>query len=412
MNPDAPVMNTRIGGTVSLPSRRMREIDEVLEQATTTGAVPGIAAVVVAPDGVLYEGSAGSLSVEDDRPVGQDTIFAIASMTKAMTSVAALQLVEQGTLDLDQTVESVIPAFGELQKLEGFDGDAPRLREPKAQPTIRQLMNHTSGLGYWFANEDLLRWYEQTGTPTPLSCERAAYETPLVHDPGERWEYGVSTDWLGLVVEQVTGQRLGDYLAAHVWGPLGMADSSFGPSEQQADRVMPVHARGEDGGLVLPDFQVPDDPEVLSGGGGAYSSPRDYGRFLRMLLRGGELDGAQVLEPATTELLFTDSLGGLPLPEVSPSAVPELTKPVPALPFKQGWGLGLALVLEDIPGMRRAGSGNWAGLFNCYFWVDRSSGIAAALMTSLLPFFDDQMVRTLLGFEAAVYAHLAAPAPA
>ena len=162
-----------------------------------------------------------------------------------------------------------------------------------------------------------------------------------------------------------------------------------------------------DGGLGPAPVELPE-PEFASGGGGGYATARDYARFQRMLLRGGELDGERVLNPETVELMFTDHLHGAPLPEVMESAVPELSKDVPALPFKQGWGLGLHLLLEDIPDMRRAGSGDWAGLFNCYFWIDRRSGLTATLMTQLLPFFDDRMVETLLGFEAAVYAQVGA----
>ncbi len=175
---------------------------------------------------------------------------------------------------------------------------------------------------------------------------------------------------------------------------------------------MRVHTRTPDGGLAVLPIEPNPEPELISGGGGGYATPRDYGRFLRMLLRGGELDGAHVLQPQTADLLFTDHLDGAPLPEMMRSARPDLTNDVPSLPIKQGWGLGLSLYLEDLPGMRRAGSGNWAGLFNCYFWVDRSSGIAAAFMTSVLPFFDQQILMSLVGFEQAVYANLAAPAPA
>ena len=189
-------------------------IDELLERACAEGVVPGVVAMVADRDGVMYEGAAGRLRIGEAPPATTDTMFRIASMTKALTSVAALQLVEQGRLALDQTVASVIPAFGALQLLEGFDGDEPRLRELSRQPTIQHLLTHTSGLSYWFSNVDLKKWHDVTGAPSPLTGLRKCLDTPFVAEPGERWEYGVNTAWLGLVVEAVTDQALDEYLAA------------------------------------------------------------------------------------------------------------------------------------------------------------------------------------------------------
>ena len=321
-------------------------------------------------------------------------------MTKALTSVAALQLVEQERLRLDQTVSSVIPAFGELQLLEGFDGDEPRLRKLSREPTIQHLLTHTSGLAYWFSNPDLKRWHDVTGAPDPLTGLRKCLDTPLVAEPGERWEYGVNTAWLGLVVEAVAGQPLDAYLAEHVFAPLGMNDATFTPTAAQRERLMDIHVRTSDGGLAVSDLVILEDPELAFGGEGAYATAGDYMRFLRALLRGGELDGSRILQPETVSLMLTDHLEGAPLPEVMESAIPELTNDVPSLPVRQGWGLGLHLVMEDLPGMRRAGTGDWAGLFNSYYWVDPTTGITAAIFTQLLPFFDGRMVDTLHAIRA------------
>jgi methyl acetate hydrolase len=383
-------------------------IDELLERACAEDVVPGVVAMVADRDGLLYEAAAGRVSVDDGAPATTDTMFRIASMTKALTSVAALQLLEQGRLALDREVASVIPAFGELQLLEGFDGDEPRLRELSRQPTIHHLLTHTSGLSYWFSNMDLKKWHDVTGAPSPLTGLRKCLDVPLVAEPGERWEYGVNTAWLGLVVEAVTDQPLDVYLAQHVFTPLGMTDATFAPTAAQRERLMEIHDRTPDGGLAPSAIDIFEAPELAFGGEGAYATAGDYMRFLRALLRGGELDGVRILEPETVTLMFTDQLGGLPLPEVMPSAVPELTHEVPSLPFRQGFGLGLHLLLEDVPGMRKAGSGDWAGLFNSYYWIDPESGITAAIFTQLLPFFDPQMVETLLQFEQSVYAHLGA----
>jgi CubicO group peptidase (beta-lactamase class C family) len=387
-------------------------IDALLQHAADGDAVPGVVAVAGDRDGTLYEGAFGHLGVDDERPAQVDTVFLIASMTKAIASVAALQLVEQGQLTLEQPVADVLPAFGELQVLDGFDGDEPRLRPPARQATIRNLLTHTSGLGYWFSNTELLRYHQLTGLPDPASGSREMFKAPLIADPGTRWEYGTSVDWLGEVIAAVSGKDLNAYCQDHIFGPLGMTDSTFVTSGALLERMMPVHSRMPDGTLALSEFVWPLEPEFFSGGGGSASTGPDYLRFMRALLRDGELDGERVLRAETIELAFTDHLDGLALPDVMTAAIPELTNDVPAMPFSQGFGLGLHLVFEDIPGMRHAGTGDWAGLFNCYYWIDRATGVAGAFLTQVLPFFDPPVVETALGFEAAVYAQVGAPAAA
>ena len=384
-------------------------IDALLERAVATGAVPGAVAVVAGPEGVRHVAAAGRLRVDGDAPVTPDTMFRYMSMTKALTSVAALQLIEQGRLGLDQEVASVLPAFAELPVLDGFDGNTPRLRPPARAATIRHLLTHTSGLAYDFADANLLHHLRATGTPPPLSGLHAAIAIPLIADPGTRWSYGVSTDWLGQVVEAVSGQHLAAYLGDHVFGPLGMHDTTFAPSDEQRARMMTVHHRETDGGLVAGTVELNAEPEFWPGGHGAHGTAGDYGRFLAALLGGGALDGQRILARETVELAFSDHLGGLPLPEFMESAVPELSNDIVSMPFAQGWGLGFHLMTEDIPGMRRAGSGDWAGLFNSYYWVDRTTGVAAALLTQVLPFFDGPIIETALGLEQTVYAGVAAP---
>lgn len=394
-----------------MPTFDASALDALLAEAVSTGAVPGIAAVVSTPDGVAYEGAAGRLRAGDDSApaVGPDTVFRLASMTKAMASVAALQLIEDGRLTLGTAVQDVLPEFGQLQVLEGFDGDTPRLRAPSRPPTIQDLLTHTAGLGYFFTNADLLKWHEVTGTPNVLTGLRAGLMTPLIHDPGTVWEYSIATDWLGLVVEEVAGSTLDAVLQERVFGPLGMTDATFRPTEEQRARTMAIHARLPDGSLTIAPIDLPADPEFMAGGSGAYATARDHGRFLRALLRGGELDGARILSPESVELMFTEFLDGIEQPaEGIVSAVPGLSNDVPALPIEQGWGLGLHLSHESIPGMRAAGSGDWAGLFNCYYWIDRTTGVSAALLTQVLPFFDAQIVGTLVNFELALYAGVGA----
>jgi CubicO group peptidase (beta-lactamase class C family) len=379
---------------------RFEGIDGLLAQAADAGAVPGVVALVTGPDGVLYEGAAGKAT--------PDTMFRFASMTKAMATVAALALVEEGRLELDATVESILPEFGELQVLDGFDGDTPRLRPPATPATIRHLMTHTAGHGYWFGSEELQRYHAATGVPNPFSGLRTSLHTPLLFDPGTAWNYGINTDWLGQVVEKLEGKGLDAVLAERVWGPLGMTDTTFTPSEEQRARLMAVYQRQADGSLALSPHDIPAEPEYWAAGHGSYGTARDYARFVAMLLAGG----GPVLRPETVDLAFADHLGEVALPDTTITTEPELVNGFDALPFPQTWGLGFHITSVDLEGMRRAGTGDWAGLFNSFFWVDRASGIGAVLLTQVLPFFDGPVIELLVGFEQAVYAAVGEPAAA
>jgi methyl acetate hydrolase len=376
------------------------EIDDLLSEAVSAGTFHGVLAMVVDHEEVLYEGAAGD--------VGPQTMFRNASMTKAVATTGALQLVEQDRLRLDQTVESVLPEFAELEVIEGFEGERPILRPPAAKATIRQLMTHTAGLGYFYRNERLFRYGPAVGLPSPTAGKKVSLSAPLVNDPGTAWEYGVSTDWLGLVIERVSGQTLGDYLTEHVYRPLGMIDSTFHPTDEQRARLMPIRRRAADGKLEPTKLGLPSRPEWDSGGQGSYGTAHDYARFIRAWVNGGELAGRRVLRGDTVEIAFEDHIQGIPLPAVRRSFVPELSNDVPALSVPQGWGLGFQLVKADIPGMRSAGSGDWAGIFNTYFWIDRTAGIGGLLMTQVLPFYDAKIVETMRSFESAVYAQVGA----
>ena len=302
-------------------------IKTLLDGAVAKGAVHGIAALVVNRNGALFHHAAGEAN--------EGTLFRNASMTKAVATTGALQLVEQGRLTLDATVESILPEFGRLQLLEGFDGennDKPRLRPPASKATIRQLMTHTAGLGYFFTNEKLLRYLALTGEPSPLSGEKRSLSVPMVNDPGTAWEYGVNTDWLGLVVEKITGQTLGSYLQQHVYGPLGMADSGFAPSAEQRARLLRVMQRQADGKLAPSVYDLPAVSEWDAAGHGSYGTIQDYGRFVQAWLN----DGAGVLKPATAQMALQDHLRPIKLPELMKSAMPELSNDVPALPTGPG----------------------------------------------------------------------------
>ncbi|EIF34066.1 penicillin-binding protein, beta-lactamase class C [Burkholderia sp. Ch1-1] len=375
-------------------------ITALLDNAVSKGAIHGIAAVVVNRHGILFHHAAGEASPH--------TLFRNASMTKAVATTAALQLVEQGLLSLDATVESILPAFGQLQVLDGFDGNQPRLRPPVSKATVRQLMTHTAGLGYFFLSEKLKRYHELTGEPHPLTGLKRSLSVPLVNDPGTAWEYGTNSDWLGLIVEKLSGQSLDSYVKQHVYGPLGMKDSTFAPNPEQRCRLLRVMQRQADGTLAPSKTDLSPTSEWDAAGHGSYGTVQDYGRFLQAWLD----DGAGILQPSTVEMALRDHLGSITLPDPAKPTVPELSNEVPAMPMPQGWGLGFHLTLADLPGMRSRGSADWAGIFNSYYWFDRSRDIGGVLMTQMLPFFDMPVVETLIGFEAAVYQQVGAAVPA
>jgi methyl acetate hydrolase len=390
--------------TVTIPGA----LEEILTRAVTSRAVPGASFAVTGPEGDVSQVDAGTLRLDGDEPVTTTTMYRLMSMTKALVAVGALQLIEQDRLSLDQEVAAIRPDFAEVKVLDGLDGNQPRLRDPRSRPTIGQLFTHTSGLGYPFQSADLLRYHEVSGVPDPISGQRSCLAAPLIADPGTAWNYGISYDWLGQVIEAVSGQDLGSYLQEHVFDPLGMDDTTFAPSDDQRSRLMAVHARTPDGGLTTSDLDLPPDPEFHAGGHGAYGTAGDYARFLAALLGGGELGGARVLKPETVELMFTGHLGELSMPDGSTSTMPDLSNDVPPLPFSHTFGLGLHVFTEDLPMMRRAGSGDWSGLCNCYFWIDRASGIAGAFLTQVLPFYDLQVLQPVLETEQAVYAEILA----
>ena len=372
----------------------------LLDGAVSRGVVHGISGLVVDRNGPLFLYATGEAN--------EHTVFRIASMTKALATTAALQLVEQGALSLETTVESILPEFGQLKVLEGFDGDTPRLRPPASKATVRQLMTHTGGAGYFFLSEKLKRYHDLTGEPNALTGLKRSLSVPLVNDPGTAWEYGVNTDWLGLIVEKLSGQSLGSYLQAHVYGPLGMSDSTFSPSAEQRARLMRVMQREGDGKLVPSALDLPPVSEWDAAGHGSYGTIQEYGRFVQAWLD----DGAGILKPATVQMALQNHLGQIKLPELMKSTMPILSNDVPTQPFPQGWGLGFHLTLVDLPGMRSAGTGDWAGVFNTYYWIDRSKGIGGVLMTQVLPFFDMPIIETLIGFEMAVYQQVGAAVPA
>ena len=381
------------------------KIDEVLQAAVARGDVPGVVALAAGDDGVLYEGAAGRRAADAGDPITPDTMLRIVSMTKMVTTTAALQLSERGALELDAPVETYRPEFAGLQVLEGFDGDTPVLRPPRTRATVRQLITHTAGLGYWFWNRDIDRYEQVTGTPNIMPGSDAVFTSPQLCDPGTRFEYGINIDWLGLVAEAVSGQPLDAYFRDNITGPLGMTNTTAKMTDGQRANSAPVHVRGEDGSWTVTDIDWAQQPDYRGGGTFLYSTPRDYLAFQRMLLGGGKLGDVRILDQATVKEAFTNQIGELDFPAAIATAHPELSADVNLGPDLK-WGLGLLLNQAQQPGMRAAGSGAWAGMFNTHFWVDPASRVTGSIFSQTLPFGEPAALQLYADFEQTLYAAL------
>ncbi len=382
-------------------------IDAVLRKPIDTGLIPGVVALAATPDRIFYEGAFGKRAVDKPAPMTADSVFRIASMTKAVTTVAAMQLVELGRIRLDQPMREILPLIGEVKVLEGFDDSGtPRLREPKGPVTLHHLLTHTSGYSYDIFNADLIRYVEFAGLPSITTCKNDSLRVPLLFDPGKRWEYGIGIDLAGRVVEEVTGLNLERYMRTHIFEPLGMRDTTFLLRNDMAQRLVGTHARGGDGKPVSITLEFPQDGDFLMGGGGLFSTAADYLSFTRMLLAGGALNSARVLKPETVALMSRNAIGDLEVP-VMRSANPALALDMELFPGQvKRWALGFLINTQDVEGMRAAGSLAWAGVHNTFFWIDPARRVTAVLMMQIIPANDPHVVETLFAFEQAVYSAL------
>jgi CubicO group peptidase (beta-lactamase class C family) len=384
-----------------------KSLDSSFSQAVTAKKIPGVVAMAATDKAVLYQGAFGHRELGKPAPMTPDTVVWIASMTKAITSAAAMQLVERGKLALERPASEVVPALGGARVLEGFDdAGKPRLRAPKRPITLRHLLTHTSGFSYEIWSADIGRFQQVTGTPGITTCLNAALGTPLLFDPGDKWAYGIGIDWAGKMVEAVSGQRLDRYLQDNLLGPLGMKDTSFKISAAQRARLSAVHQRGEDGQLAPIEFGLPEEPEFYMGGGGLYGTVPDYINFCRMIINGGTLNGAQVLQKSTVDLMAQNHIGDL---EVVPlrTAIPPLSHDVVLFPgMSKKWGLSFMINTQAAPGGRSANSLFWAGLANTFFWIDRSRRVCGVFASQLLPFCDGTALDLFGKFETAVYQNV------
>ena len=385
----------------------MKNVDASFTQAVESKAMPGIVAMAATDKGVLYEGAFGRREIGKDAPMTLDTVVWIASMTKAITATAAMQLVERGKLALDAPASQLAPGLAKAQVLEGFDAAGqPRLRAPKRPITLRHLLTHTAGYSYELWSADIAKYQTATNTPGITTCTNAALTTPLLFDPGDRWEYGINIDWAGKMVEAASGQKLDAYLQQNVLGPLGMKDTSFSLSASQRARLASVHQRDDTGALAPIEFGLPENPEFHMGGGGLNGTAPDYLAFTQMIMHGGRFNGAQVLRPETVDQMAQNHIGPLEIGAMT-SAIPALTNDVELFPgMSKKWGLSFLINTAQAPTGRSAGSLAWAGLANTYFWIDRDKRVCGVFLSQVLPFFDHTAIDLLTTFETEVYRAL------
>ena len=385
----------------------IQNVDKIMTQAVESGAMPGIVVAAATDKGTLFEGAYGKREVGKPQPMTIDTVVWIASMTKAITAAAVMQLVEAGKLALERPAADVVPELAGVRVLEGFDGAGkPRLRAPKRPLSLRHLLTHTGGYSYEIWNPSIAQYQTATGTPGITTCTNAALTTPLVFDPGDKWEYGINIDWAGKMVEAVSGQRLDRYLQQHVFEPLGMKDTSFKLSASQRARLAGVHQRGPDGKLAVIPFELPQEPEFHMGGGGLYGTAGDYLAFAQMIMQGGTYKGAQVLRRETVDLMAQNHIGQLEIGKMV-SAMPGLSNDVELFPgMSKKWGLSFLINTEKASTGRSAGSLAWAGLANTYFWIDRTRKVCGVFLSQLFPFYDDTAIDLLGKFESEVYRTL------
>jgi methyl acetate hydrolase len=290
---------------------------------------------------------------------------------------------------------------------EGFDSNGePKLRPAKCPITLRHLMTHTAGFTYDLWNGEMVQYLQKTGLPGVTSCKNDALKTPLVADPGTRWEYGINIDFVGKAIEAVSGKRLDSYLRGQLFMPLGMSDTDFKIGESQRQRLAGMHQRGADGTLAPIPFELEQDPEFHMGGGGLYSTAGDYIKFTQMILNKGRGNGNQILQPETVAMMGQNHIGPLNMTRMT-SAVAFATNDVDLYPdMEKKWGLSFLINSDRTPEGRSPGSLAWGGLANTYFWIDPARDVAGVIMMQVLPFIDPKCMEAFASFERGVYAGL------
>jgi CubicO group peptidase (beta-lactamase class C family) len=307
-------------------------------------------------------------------------------------------------LSLDGPIGAVLPDLAETRVLDGFAADGtPVLRAPRSPITLRHLLTHTAGFCYDMWNGDMVRYLDHTKTPAFRTGLNAAMRVPIMRDPGTRWEYGTNLDFVGKAIEAAGGERLDAYFQNHLLGPLGMTDTAFVIGDDQRNRLVAMHSRGQDGALAPIPFEIRQDPEFFAGGGGLYGTAPDYIKFTQMILNKGSGNGQQLLKPETIALMSANHIGELTMTTMT-SAVPTASNHVDFLPgIVKKYGLSFMINTAPTPEGRSAGSLAWAGLANTYYWIDPARDITGVIMMQVLPFADTTCLQVFSAFERAIY---------
>lgn len=370
-------------------------LDAFLRARVAAGDVPGVVAMVVDRQSTIYSGAFGKADVAGNRPMAVDSIFRIASMTKPLTSLAAMMLVEQGRLRLDDPITNYVPEFSRVQVLTSWhESDATYGGRPPRRPiTIRDLLTHTSGIAYSFIDARLARLDDG---------RKRIWELPLVSDPGERFVYGPNTAVLGDIVAKVSQMSLDAFLEAKIFTPLSMHDTFFTVPQSKADRVVTTHARTADGSL-----RETANPDALKapvrGDGGLFSTAADYGRFMQLILNRGRVGTVRLIDARMIDLMTSNQIGAVRVVEQSSDHL-EFAHPFPFGGGKDAFGFGFQI--EEAPataGLRSRGSLSWGGILNTHFWIDPERSIAAVVLMQVLPYYDPRALAVLRGFEREIY---------
>ena len=380
--------------------------DHLLQQAVQAGHVPGVVAAASSSEGTVYEAAFGERALGRGVAMTPDTVFWLASMTKPIVGAAAMQLVEQGKLTLDEPAAKFLPELAGVKLLTGWDSSGqPLLQAPKAQITLRQLLTHTAGFTSDIWNVDSARYLKTMNLPRAGSGKKIALSVPLTFEPGTRWEYGINIDWVGQVVAAVSGMRLGEYIQKNIAEPLGMGSTGFKISPSMRSRLATVHQRDTLTGVLSPtSFEVSQDTEFDPGGGGLYSTASDYLRFTRMILNQGRGNGHQLLKPETVALMSKNAMGPLRV-SLLRTQNPAASLDAEFFPgIEKSWGLTFMINEQQAPTGRSTGSLAWAGLPNAFFWIDPNKDLAGVILMQLLPFVDPHAIGLFTAYEKAVYA--------
>ena len=385
------------------------QIDQILRQKCEAKEIPGVVAMAATGNEVIYQGAFGKrdLSKDDADDRRQRVLDRLddqgdhgARRRCSWSSRASSRSTSRSA--------SCCPISPRRRcwKASTPSGE-PKLRPAKTPITLRHLLTHTAGFCYDMWNADMVKYLEKTGMPGIISCQNAALKTPIMSDPGTRWEYGINIDFVGKAVEAVSGKRLDAYLRDHLFAPLGMTDTGFKIGDAQRQRLVGMHARGEDGSLAPIPFELEQDPEFHMGGGGLYGTAADYIKFTQMILNKGRGNGNQLLKPETVALMGQNHIGDLNIGKMTRRwrlRTPTMSISIPDMVKK--WGLSFLINTAKTPEGRSAGSLAWAGLANTYFWIDPARDVGGVILMQVLPFADGKCLEAFAGFERGVYAGL------